>query len=251
MQRLHDHDFHPPLEKSDVGLSSMERPNSALAVVSLVFGILAWPVLPVLGALIAVVTGHAAVSQIREERGRLGGRSLAQAGMILGYIQLVVVAAVGSLVAFYFLRINHVINALPAPAVAVGRSLEVKLADAMDASDFAVIDSHKMNEAGDEVIALSRGPETNPADLALLTTRRLVVRADGGVEAIELAAITEVRDLQPLASSRGRCLEVVSKGSPWLKVWLPPGPRGDTFQVALTSAGKVARDLGKGEPKSP
>ena len=64
--------------------------TSSLAVVSLVFGILAWCVLPFLGALVAVVCGHLARSEIRRSPldHRIEGDGMAVAGLALGYIQL-------------------------------------------------------------------------------------------------------------------------------------------------------------------
>jgi hypothetical protein len=65
-------------------------PTSTLAVVSLVFGILAWCVLPFVGAVVAIVCGHLARSDIRNthpER-RPEGDGLAIAGLVLGYVQL-------------------------------------------------------------------------------------------------------------------------------------------------------------------
>ncbi len=56
-------------------------PTSALAVVSLVFGIL-W--LFWVGSLVAIITGHLALRECREQG--LGGNGLAVAGLVLGYI---------------------------------------------------------------------------------------------------------------------------------------------------------------------
>ncbi len=66
--------------------------TSSLAVVSLIFGILAWlpPVLPFVGALVAVVCGHAARSEIRRAPpGSIEGDGMALAGLVLGWIQIV------------------------------------------------------------------------------------------------------------------------------------------------------------------
>ena len=68
-------------------------PTNQLAIVSLVAAILGWVVFPVAGALVAVVTGHMARSQIRA-RGESGG-GMALAGLIIGYVHLVVVAIIG------------------------------------------------------------------------------------------------------------------------------------------------------------
>lgn len=62
--------------------------TSPVAIISLVFGILGWVALPLLGALIAVIAGHVARGQIRESRGELQGDGLAVAGLILGYLSL-------------------------------------------------------------------------------------------------------------------------------------------------------------------
>jgi hypothetical protein len=63
--------------------------TSSMAIVSLIFGILAWLFLPFVGALIAVICGHSARSEIRRAPpGTIDGDGLALAGLILGWIQL-------------------------------------------------------------------------------------------------------------------------------------------------------------------
>jgi hypothetical protein len=53
-------------------------------------GIVGWVLLPVVGAIIAVITGHMAKKEIRESRGLLGGDGLATAGLILGYSNIAI-----------------------------------------------------------------------------------------------------------------------------------------------------------------
>ncbi|HSR23711.1 MAG TPA: DUF4190 domain-containing protein [Candidatus Eisenbacteria bacterium] len=65
---------------------AVARPTNTLAVVSLVTGIASYFVVPVIGAIAAVVTGHMARGQIR--RTGEGGSGLALAGLILGYVHL-------------------------------------------------------------------------------------------------------------------------------------------------------------------
>jgi hypothetical protein len=67
-------------------------PNSTAAVVSLVFGILGWMLLPLIGPIVAVVAGHIGRRQIRASEGRLGGSGMATGGLILGYLQLGLIA---------------------------------------------------------------------------------------------------------------------------------------------------------------
>ncbi len=64
-----------------------DQPTNTLAIVSLVAGIGSYVILPVIGAIIAVITGHMARGQIR--RTGEGGSGFALAGLILGYIHLV------------------------------------------------------------------------------------------------------------------------------------------------------------------
>ncbi len=66
--------------------------TSTLAIISLIAGICGWTVLPTLGAIVAVITGHMAKNEIRGSRGMLTGDGLATAGLVLGYIHLGLVA---------------------------------------------------------------------------------------------------------------------------------------------------------------
>src|SRR5512147_969869 len=65
-------------------------PTSTLAIISLVAGILGWTLVPTLGAIVAVITGHMAKNEIRSSGGRLSGDGMATVGLILGYVHLVV-----------------------------------------------------------------------------------------------------------------------------------------------------------------
>jgi dihydroorotate dehydrogenase len=58
------------------------------ALISLISGILAWLGIFGLGAVVAIITGHVAKSQIRASVGRMTGDGLATAGLVLGYINL-------------------------------------------------------------------------------------------------------------------------------------------------------------------
>ncbi|MEO8747430.1 MAG: DUF4190 domain-containing protein [Rhodanobacter sp.] len=77
--------------------------TSALAVVSLVFGILGWCVLPFVGAIVAIICGHLARSEIRNSNPeqRQQGDGMALAGLVLGYVQL----AFGILLMFLFIAV--------------------------------------------------------------------------------------------------------------------------------------------------
>ena len=62
--------------------------TSTTAVISLVFGILTWLGLPFIGAIVAVICGHAARSEIRGSEGQLQGSGMALGGLILGWLHL-------------------------------------------------------------------------------------------------------------------------------------------------------------------
>jgi hypothetical protein len=64
-------------------------PTSSLSLTSVIMGVVGWTLLPIVGAIIAVITGHMAKKEIRESDGLLGGDGLATAGLVLGYSNLV------------------------------------------------------------------------------------------------------------------------------------------------------------------
>jgi len=59
--------------------------NSSTAIISLIAGITGWTVLPFLGAIVAIITGHMAKSEIKKSMGMVTGNGMATAGLILGY----------------------------------------------------------------------------------------------------------------------------------------------------------------------
>ncbi|WP_434031297.1 DUF4190 domain-containing protein [[Pseudomonas] boreopolis] len=67
---------------------SVPRQTSTLAVVSLVAGILGWTLLPFIGSIGAIITGHLARAEIRREPQRLEGEGLALGGLILGWLSV-------------------------------------------------------------------------------------------------------------------------------------------------------------------
>ena len=68
---------------------SSRSTTSSLAIVSLVFGILSWCLLPFIGAIVAVVCGHLARGEIRRSAdGPMEGDGMAVAGLVLGYLHL-------------------------------------------------------------------------------------------------------------------------------------------------------------------
>lgn len=78
-------DYQPPAEYPPAPSFSAPKPNSTLAIVSLVAGLLGWTFLPLLGSIAAIITGHMAKNEIKKSADTLGGNGMATAGLILGY----------------------------------------------------------------------------------------------------------------------------------------------------------------------
>lgn len=66
-------------------------PAHPLAIIGLVSGVLAWFVIPVIGAVIAIIAGHSAHWVIMRSDGVVRGKILASVGLILGYSQLAMI----------------------------------------------------------------------------------------------------------------------------------------------------------------
>lgn len=73
--------------------------TNTTAIVSLVSGVLGWTVLPLIGSLVAIVTGHMARAEIRRNPRSLTGDGLAVAGLVLGYAMVAI--AVASMIALF------------------------------------------------------------------------------------------------------------------------------------------------------
>ena len=77
--------------------------TSTTAIFSLVFGIICWIAIPFIGAILAIVCGHSARSEIRHSPpGTIEGDGMALAGLILGYIHLALFV-LAAMVVFMFL----------------------------------------------------------------------------------------------------------------------------------------------------
>jgi hypothetical protein len=61
-------------------------PTNTMATVSLISGIVGLTFIPVAGSIVAIVTGHIARHEIRDAAGAEGGKGLATAGLVLGWV---------------------------------------------------------------------------------------------------------------------------------------------------------------------
>ncbi len=74
------------------------RRTSITAVLSLLFGVLTWILLPFFGAVVAVICGHAARAEIRRSAGSIDGDGMAVAGLLLGWLHLLLILLIALLV---------------------------------------------------------------------------------------------------------------------------------------------------------
>jgi hypothetical protein len=83
--------------------SSQLAPNSSLAVISLIFGIMGFSLLPLAGSIVAVITGILAKNEIQDSGGALSGEGMATAGLVLGWVGLGLSVVIGCCVGALFI----------------------------------------------------------------------------------------------------------------------------------------------------
>lgn len=83
-------------------MSNNDLPSSTLAMVSLIAGILGFTAFPLLGGIVALVTGYMAQSETRSIPPKASGDGMATAGIIMGWIQMgLVVVGICCFVGFF------------------------------------------------------------------------------------------------------------------------------------------------------
>ena len=88
-------------------------PTSTLALISLIAGIVGFTALPILGGIVALFTGYAARKETRAVPAKFSGDGLATAGIIMGWIQVVLSVIGLCCFAAYFLFFVGVVNSNP------------------------------------------------------------------------------------------------------------------------------------------
>jgi len=90
-------------------VSSIVLPTSTMAIVSLIAGILGFVMFPVIGSIVALITGYAARKETRAVPPTAGGDGLATAGIIMGWIQIVLtVVGVCCFVAYFVFMLGAI-----------------------------------------------------------------------------------------------------------------------------------------------
>ena len=91
--------------------------SNTKALLSMIAGILGWTLLPFLGSVAAIILGHMARAEIRRSAGQQVGDGLAVAGLVLGWLS-VVVWLVGVLLTILFF--GGLVTALVALGIMAG-----------------------------------------------------------------------------------------------------------------------------------
>lgn len=91
----------PPAVNADI------LPSSTLAIVSLVSAILGFSFAPVIGTIVALITGYMARNETRSIPPRASGDGLATAGIIMGWIQVgLIVIGICCTIAYFVLIVG-------------------------------------------------------------------------------------------------------------------------------------------------
>ncbi len=83
----------------------MVMPTSTLAIISLIAGLLGFFLAPVIGSVIAIITGFLAYQETRSVPPRASGDGMATVGIILGAIQIVLAVLAACCYLIFFLGI--------------------------------------------------------------------------------------------------------------------------------------------------
>lgn len=81
----------PPMPTAAAPAANPGPQSSGMALASLICGIAAFILLPILAAVPAIILGHIALSRIRRDPFGFGGRGQAVAGLVLGYVNLALI----------------------------------------------------------------------------------------------------------------------------------------------------------------
>jgi hypothetical protein len=255
MSTVHDPEFRAPDRKAPYG--DLALPTCPLAWVSLVSGVLSYITFPLVGAIVAVITGHAAIGRIDESGARLGGRRVARAGVILGYVHLAMLALIclliGVALLFGLFLVRNVVDEPPSaatvvvdrPAVAQG----VRMSNELTRADYDLVDENFLLDPDEEVIGCA-ATESHPEDpeFALLTNKRLCYLKEGRSTIFPLAEIATIGDdaESPKAAyfdaTTDYVIDVERDSGARMRIKIRPYDQGKPFGAALQQARKRARE---------
>lgn len=254
METMHDPEFQQPVAKfpgtPDAGSAPAPAPTCKLAVVSLVFGILGYAPLPFLGALVAIVTGHIALGEIRDSGGRLGGRSAAKAGLVLGYIWFLLLILAGAVVLWFMtVGFGPRTEAITPRAVRVPSGF--KMANQMSQRDLENLKRLGLGDGPDEEIIASYSnatPTDEEPETAVLTTKRIAYLKGDRLTSFDLKDVDSIlegdryeKKYTPNYHDVTRYMIVIKRRTGGrMRIAIEPARDGPSFSEALQDAWKAA-----------
>jgi hypothetical protein len=245
-----DPDFSAPIQKFSEppeGEGPSGPPPCGLGIVSLVFGILGMTVLPLVGSIIAIVTGHLALGEIRESGGRLGGRASSKAGLILGYLWFALALLVVSIGLTLVMPSRTGVDRPAPPAPIADARSGVMMANELDAARIAELKNYGLKD-DDEIICVYINPGTSyGTETAILTDRRLTYVKGSRSTTFDLKDVETVLDDAAYHQQYGPAnaypptysIEVKRKSGGRMRIVIQ-GPGGPHFYHALLDAYKAA-----------
>lgn len=246
----------------DVGVEKLSidtRPFCGLATLSLIFGILSFVALPVIGGFLAVVFGHKAHVRIRESYHRLRGETTAKAGMALGFANLVLAALVFLflLTSLYAWRsreataTTHFVLSSPAPPASPSSpplTPGVKMANEMGRADFDLVQKLNLASEADPVICVYNATSNYyEPEMAVLTGKRITYVKEGRITPMDLSEIETILDHRKYMEKYQMSgyvgdqfnIEIKGKNGTRMRIVVKPGMDGPSFYEALNDAWKA------------
>lgn len=255
---VHDPDFQPPADKP---WEYTQPKPSGLSLFSLWMGVVSVFV-PFFAPVVAVVTGHVALRDIRQSGGRIGGRSYAQVGLILGYFWLALTALVAAgAILFtirYATRVEHATLSDDAPSYArISYDLHsrpgVKLANELSPSYAEWLRESELVTSNEPIVVAYEAPSdpVRGAELAVVTTLRVEYIRGTNVVTLDLAEVADIAagaefysKLDPGGDPTGSndyMVGVVADDGQVIRIRMPDEREGSLFASRLKSAWEAAR----------
>ncbi len=255
---IHDPDFQPP---SDKHWESTQPKPSGLSIFSLWMGVVSVFV-PFFAPVVAVVTGHVALRDIRQSGGRIGGRSYAQVGLILGYFWLALTALVAAGAILFTMRYTAQVDHLAHTDESHTYSIlhhdlysqpGVKLANELSPSYVEWLRESELVTSVEPIVVAYEAPSDSirGPDVAVVTTKKVVYIRGQNVVTLDLAKVADVaagadfyEKLDPDGDPSGindYMVGVIADDGQVIRVRMPNEREGSLFASRLQSAWKAAR----------
>jgi hypothetical protein len=77
--------------------SPILKQNSTMAIISLISGIASYFILPIIGHVVAIITGNIALKEIKKSNGMIVGENFARIGIVTGWVGLAIYVICGFL----------------------------------------------------------------------------------------------------------------------------------------------------------